>query len=853
MVSVIDVNVPDSLEDVYKEKKWGKTEDGLFIADGYTIKGRKELGRAMDEIKDLLRKGVENELGNIKFKALDVRTHGYAFEISLELSENGDRGICLLKFYGQGKKKKDNVIMINKCKNNDNKFVSLAAENVIKPLVERFVLKTDKKNKICDKCEKVFDFDSSLECHMNECLDAKGEDKPQYFKCDICMWETKFKASLKAHKTRIHSIKKEVKCTFCDVCFENMSQLEDHIKTSHREDKKRTKDDISPSNSPPSKRPNNTITLAEAEHDLMEIEIEATEVVERLRETQIQQLEEKITSVTSKLVATEDRNIDLQKQIDILEARISLKMTLNKVLSEVHEGHLSQLRGYKVMYETKGDGMCLINAAAVHLYESEEKAKDLRKVVNKHIIDNWDFYCDLVEYPFSDVIGVGKNAKKVTIPTKEEMIPFLQSEDALYVYANMHDIQALANIFNMNIHIFTYKNLSEGNWNLVSPVQSVVSEDVVKMGNCIQDMALYNSNRCHFDLLLKDESRLVLLNSAQEIKDNVETQCQKTKENDDLLLDVHPCELSKDLSEEILLLEGCNLEENTILQTQNREEIKEMDSVLKCSQCDKNFQSEGILKTHMEFHSNMTKYLCEECKDKFLTQSDLEVHVKEKHTSNSQWGCGNCSFLATSADQLLNHLKESSHQPHKDVDKRKVFEEYKQCYTCKSEFDGFLSLMNHRKNVHPSNKKCRNFPLSCKFGNECWYVHENRMDIDVPNVDESFKCNFCDKEFKVKNDCMHHKKVEHTGSVSKCDKFKRKECFRSQADCWFIHDERVNDSFPDSGSDKGFYKTYKANPPPDQLSEILLFVTKMNSKMEEMENHIRSLQGRTTSQSIRII
>ena len=35
----------------------------------------------------------------------------------------------------------------------------------------------------------------------------------------------------------------------------------------------------------------------------MEIEIEATEVVERLRQTQIQQLEEKITNVTSKLAS----------------------------------------------------------------------------------------------------------------------------------------------------------------------------------------------------------------------------------------------------------------------------------------------------------------------------------------------------------------------------------------------------------------------------------------------------------------------------------------------------------------------------------------------------------------------
>jgi hypothetical protein len=46
--------------------------------------------------------------------------------------------------------------------------------------------------------------------------------------------------------------------------------------------------------------------------------------------------------------------------------------------------------------------------------------------------------------------------------------------------------------------------------------------------------------------------------------------------------------------------------------------------------------------------------------------------------------------------------------------------------------------MNHRKNAHPSNKKCRNFPGGkCSFGIDCWYVHEE----ELMDVDESFKNN----------------------------------------------------------------------------------------------------------------
>ena len=73
------------------------------------------------------------------------------------------------------------------------------------------------------------------------------------------------------------------------------------------------------------------------------------------------------------------------------------------------------------------------------------------------------------------------------------------------------------------------------------------------------------------------------------------------------------------------------------------------------------------------------------------------------------------SALFYEAQTLLKHLKTTGHQPSSLVEKRKIYSDYKECYTCKEEFDGYFNLMTHRKIVHPSQKKCRNFPSNCKF------------------------------------------------------------------------------------------------------------------------------------------
>ena len=106
-------------------------------------------------------------------------------------------------------------------------------------------------------------------------------------------------------------------------------------------------------------------------------------------------------------------------------------------------------------------------------------------------------------------------------------------------------------------------------------------------------------------------------------------------------------------------------------------------------------------------------------------------------------------------------------------------------------FDGFYNLMDHRKVVHPSNKKCKNFPTNCTFGDECCYVHHEQMEIDQINTNQNnnktwnFKCNLCDEEIVERKDFMKHKKVKHGDTILPCEKFLRGGCSRNDDSCWF--------------------------------------------------------------------
>ena len=94
-------NAEDESSNGYKEKIWTKDDGIEVVTDGYSFRGKRMFKKAWDGLKEHLKKGVQHEKDDIKYKALDVRKIGTGMEADVEIVQNGIRGISKLKLYGQ--------------------------------------------------------------------------------------------------------------------------------------------------------------------------------------------------------------------------------------------------------------------------------------------------------------------------------------------------------------------------------------------------------------------------------------------------------------------------------------------------------------------------------------------------------------------------------------------------------------------------------------------------------------------------------------------------------------------------------------------------------------------------------
>ena len=77
--------------------------------------------------------------------------------------------------------------------------------------------------------------------------------------------------------------------------------------------------------------------------------------------------------------------------------------------------------------------------------------------------------------------------------TAEELKDFFRSEEAMNVYSNTHELLAMANLYNVNIHVFTNGGPGEDSWTTISPDPEMVAKDEAKFGKWIPDISLYHS------------------------------------------------------------------------------------------------------------------------------------------------------------------------------------------------------------------------------------------------------------------------------------------------------------------------------------------------------------------------
>ena len=147
----------------FTEKPWGRDIEGEYVMNGISYRGKRSFGIALDALKVLLKKGSGGEVENVAYKVLDARKSGSELVYDIEVIEDGNRGMSVLKLYGPNKQK-EYTALITKNKLCDAKFVSILSIKVIKPLIIKLfnganksaALNVDEKNIFCDKCNKSF-------------------------------------------------------------------------------------------------------------------------------------------------------------------------------------------------------------------------------------------------------------------------------------------------------------------------------------------------------------------------------------------------------------------------------------------------------------------------------------------------------------------------------------------------------------------------------------------------------------------------------------------------------------------------------------------------------------------------
>ena len=163
---------------------------------------------------------------------------------------------------------------------------------------------------------------------------------------------------------------------------------------------------------------------------------------------------------------------------------------------------------------------------------------------------------------------------------------------------------------------------------------------------------------------------------------------------------------------------------------------------------------------------------------------------------------------------MIKHLKETGHQPSPLAGKL-TNSDIKTCYTCKAEFSSYWNLMTHRKERHPSNKRCRYFNQNnCKFGSDCWYVHDIVKQTPPSNTGVS--------------SAPPNPKSSHDDSNQQS-----------------LHDSHIQSSQKPSYAfmtkSVDFQEANIHRVPPDQLAKVMDMMTSLTAKVQSMEESLSKM------------
>ena len=820
---------------------------------GLTIKGNtREYICAHLNILNSIAKGKTFTVGNDKFKIAQASKKKGVVNCTVILnSENEDTGKADLKVYEPSKnKKKGATIEIRKISDFEFSYVEKLSQ-MIAFLLDQFLNEEERKkcskaegNFVCDVCKLETKSEPALKRHKKRLHsnDEQSKNCIDDLTYEFCSFKTKSRATLVVHKRVNHRneslpvakkrLASSYSCSKCNSTFKTEEKMDEHMKFQHELLLSSKKSDTnSPTSSPPRKR----VTTDDIQNDVIKEKVDTVDDCETIN------ISLRLAALESKHKEFEDRIDHLMQQrrldsetIDKLNERIvylELQMAQKDgEFFEVKPEHIPHLKGFRFFQRAIGNGRCLENCLALQLYQNQDKAVDIKKDVHTHMTDNWDYYTEKVGYPFHEQVGVGKNAEEIVINNSEEMKAFLKSDKSLLAYSNFHTLLAMANFFKISIHIFTHKK-EKSYWSVVHPdMDFVMSSNVNAKKN--RDLFLYHSFDNHYDLLVHSDDVLKVKVNAFPDGEKIEFA------NEDRSISEKSDMISKDRDIEELLQEVISCDDDVTMEERNLEETSSKKSEFVCTGCEAIFASQEEVMNHKrDSHTEFKCYICERI---FKTKVEMKNHISGFHKDDVEIGCSDCVFEAKEALDLNEHLAIMKHK----VSLNRKDKNYERCYTCDLAVDGYWSLMNHRKEYHPSNKKCKNFANGiCQFGIKCWYVHEeDMMDTDdtLEKKVNKFECYVCGSSFTTKDEVKKHRKMNHSSLVAVCEKYLKGTCSRSENFCWYKHES--NAKIQQKSMEKNIQNFPCSQPqalPPECLVQMMEALEGLGSKVENFKISIK--------------
>ena len=282
--------------------------------------------------------------------------------------------------------------------------------------------------------------------------------------------------------------------------------------------------------------------------------------------------------------------------------------------------------------EARGNGACGTNCGSMHMLEdnSESSMIKMKSKVNKHIADDMDHYLNVRGLPYIETV-FGKPNKQIC-DTKEELIEFFRSDRALNVYSNFQEMQAMANIFNMPIEVFSFgtrtgmdgKDCQFAEW--MEPIlpEAKAAHMAEHLPGYYSTMHLYHSRENHFDLLVPDSSRIVTLGmlgsspTAQEKTTDIPvTQIQPKNQNNRFQCEI--CGFTRNY-------------QSQIMKHMKIHDMNEEDCSFNCKVCSYQSKNRDQLTEHIKM-TNKTEPTCRTCNKSCSSKEELDNHIFENHRS----------------------------------------------------------------------------------------------------------------------------------------------------------------------------------------------------------------------------